>query len=215
MCDFTFYCTAFVCIFQGRQMVGKDHWALFSGVMNALFMWPLQKKRIRTWIYGGETETWWRTWIYSQMLALQKQRHLTCNLDHFLVPSIAPTKKEIKIYFYDSKRDILLESRWKNLCIEILGIKRQPHSYKAILAVWLVVNYKFLCYGPHESLLQVPKARFCYRAGACIDMYEMELSIKLVRLHSTRADFRFTDILKLEFILPSDLSSRPIVNENN
>lgn len=109
----------------------------------------------------------------------------------------------------------MLESTGKNLCIEILGTKSQPHSYEAILAVWLVVNYKFVCCGPHESLLQVPKARFCDRAGACIDMYEMELSIKLVRLHSTHADFCFTDILKLKFIWPSNLSSRPIVNENN
>lgn len=41
--------------------------------------------------------------------------------------------------------------------------------------MWLVVNYKFLCSGPHEKLLKVPKARFCEHAVSCIDMYEKEL----------------------------------------
>lgn len=66
---------------------------------------------------------------------LHKQIHLTCNLDYFLVPSIVPTKMDIKIYFYDSKHDILLENRGMNLFIEILGTKSQPFSYEAILAV--------------------------------------------------------------------------------
>lgn len=117
----------------------------------------------------------------SQMLArvtvfsfLHKQRYLTCNLDHFLVPSIAATKMEIKIYFYDSKHDILL-GRGKNLFIEISETEIQPPNYKAILAMWLVVNYKFLCSGPPELLLKVPKARFCEHAVSCIDMYEKEL----------------------------------------
>lgn len=105
------------------------------------------------------------------------------------------TKLEIKSQFYDSKHDILLESRGMNLFIEILETKSQPLSYEAIFAVWLVVNYKFLCCGPHGLLLQVSKAMFCDHSQACIDM-----SIKLARLHSTHADFCFTDILKLKFI---------------
>lgn len=118
--------------------------------------------------FWGETKTYWRTWICSQTLAhitvfsfLRKQRHLICNLDYFLFPSIAATndEKEIRIYVYDSKHDILLESREMNLFIEILGTKSQPLSYEAILAVWLVVNYRLLCNGP-QSLLQVPKASF-------------------------------------------------------
>lgn len=113
------------------------------------------------------------------------------------LPSIAATndKKEIRIYVCDSKHDILLESRGMNLFIEILETKSQPLSYEAIFAVWLVVNYKFLCCGPHGLLLQVSKAMFCDHSQACIDM-----SIKLARLHSTHADFCFTDILKLKFI---------------
>lgn len=134
--------------------------------------------------------------MFSQYsLFLQKQRHLTCKFDYFLVPSIAATKLEIKSYFYDSEHDILLESRGMNLFIEILETKSQPLSYEAIFAVWLVVNYKFLCCGPHGLLLQVSKAMFCDHSQACIDM-----SIKLARLHSTHADFCFTDILKLKFI---------------
>lgn len=99
---------------------------------------------------------------------LQKQRHLTCNLDYSLVPSIAATKMEIKIYFYDSKHD-----NGENLLIEISETEVQLLNY--ILAMKLAVNYKFLCSGPHENLLKVPKARFCEHAVSCIDMYEKEL----------------------------------------
>lgn len=52
---------------------------------------------------------------------------------------------EIKIYFYDSKHDIFM-SRGKNLFIEISETEIQPPNYKAILAMWLVVNYKFLAH---------------------------------------------------------------------
>lgn len=34
--------------------------------------------------------------------------------------------------------------------------------------MWLVVNYKFLCSGPHEKLLTVPKASFCEHALTCM-----------------------------------------------
>lgn len=95
-------------------------------------------------------------------------------LDYSLVHSIAATKMEIKIYVYDSKHDALL-GRGKNLLIEISETEVQLLNYKAILAMWLVVNYKFLCSGPHEKLLKVPKARFCEHAVSCVDMYEKEL----------------------------------------
>lgn len=107
---------------------------------------------------------------------LQKQTHPL--LDHFLVLCIAATFKEIEIYFYDSNYDILLDSRGMN-CSLIFWEQKVNHSTtKATLAVWLVVNYRFLCSGPHKSLLQVPKARFCEHAWSCIDIYEKELSIK-------------------------------------
>lgn len=64
---------------------------------------------------------------------LQKQTHPL--LDHFLVLCIAATIKEIEIYFYDSKYDILLDSRGMNVFIDILGTKSQPLNYEATLAV--------------------------------------------------------------------------------
>lgn len=129
----------------------------------------VKQKHVEDW--GFRSQTLARVTVFP---FLQKQRHLTCNLDYSLVPSIAATKMEIKIYFYDSKHDTLL-GRGKNLLIEISETEVQLLNYKAILAMWLVVNYKFLCSGPHEKLLKVPKARFCEHAVSCIDKYEKEL----------------------------------------
>lgn len=102
--------------------------------------------------------------------------------------------------------------------IEISETEIQPPNYKAILAMWLVVNYKFMCSGPPELLLKVPKARFCEHAVSCIDMYEKELRKNLEKnaiSHSTVADYSFIDILKPIFIWPSDLSCRHCVAEKN
>lgn len=131
----------------------------------------LFRKRIRTWIYGILR---WNKNILKNMDFVVKRLHISLCFHSYgnrdilhvtwiisFLPSIAATndKKEIRIYVCDSKHDILLESREMNLFIEILGTKSQPLSYEAILAVWLVVNYRLLCNGP-QSLLQVPKASF-------------------------------------------------------
>lgn len=93
MYNSTFYCTAFICILQGTQMVCPDYWILFSDVMNALFMWALQKTKSDMNLWNSEVKQKHieEHGFCSQTLAhitvflfLQKQRHLTCNLDYFL-----------------------------------------------------------------------------------------------------------------------------------
>lgn len=128
----------------------------------------VKQKHVEDW--GFRSQTLAQVTVFSQYsLFLQKQRHLTCNLDYFLVPSIAATKMEIKIYLYDSKHDTLM-GRGKNLLNEISETEVQLLNYKAILDMWLVVNYKFLCSGQHQKLLIVSKARFCEHAVSCIDI---------------------------------------------
>lgn len=74
-------------------MVCPDNWILFSDVMNALFMWALQKTKSDMNLWNSEVKQKHieERGFCSQTLAhitvflfLQKQRHLTCNLDYFL-----------------------------------------------------------------------------------------------------------------------------------
>jgi hypothetical protein len=139
---------------------------------------------------------------------LQKKMHP--HLENFLIPCLAASRKEIKIYFYDSKHDILLESRGIPLLVNIPGLKCKPLNFEAILAAWMVLNYKFLCSGPHESLLQAPKANFFKKAESCLKIYENELSFKNVGSQLTFADYDYIDIMKPKFVWPSNLSCRPV-----
>lgn len=96
------------------------------------------------------------------------QRHLTCNLDDFCVPSIATTKKEIMFIFTTAN----MISCWKveewTCSLKFWEHKKPTLNYDGILAVWLVVSYRLLCNGP-QSLLQVPKASFMLgHALACM-----------------------------------------------
>ncbi|XP_062576069.1 uncharacterized protein LOC134237946 [Saccostrea cucullata] len=143
---------------------------------------------------------------------LQKQRHP--NLDNFLIPCMAATRNELKIYFYDCKHDILLESRSINLLVEIPGSRCQV-NYEAVLAAWLVLNYKFLCSGPPESLLEAPKANFFSLASSSLEMYEKDLAFKNVVAMNTFADYDFIDITKPKFVWPSDLPCQPLDSESN
>lgn len=160
-------------------MVGTGHCIFFLDAMNGL-----SRKRSRTWIYGGETETEKRGFRI-QMIAqitvfsfLQKMTHPL--LDHFFVPCIAAFIKEIKIYFYDRKNDVHCWIVEECTCSLIfLEQKCQPLNYEATLAVLLVVNYRFLCCGLHKPLLKVLEVRFCEHAGSCIDLYKKKLSIKM------------------------------------
>lgn len=128
----------------------------------------LKKLDMNLWRWN-ETETCW-----SQTLAhaghcvfIPTQRHLTCNLDDFCVPSIATTKKEIMFIFTTAN----MISCWKVeewTCSLKFWEQKPTLNYDAILAVWLVVSYRLLCNGP-QSLLQVSKASFMQgHALACM-----------------------------------------------
>lgn len=112
------------------------------------------------------------------------QRHLTCNLDDFCVPSIATTKKEIMFIFTTAN----MISCWKVeewTCSLKFWEQKPTLNYDAILAVWLVVSYRLLCNGP-QSLLQVPKASF---------MQGQSLTNN-IRSHTSFDNYGYSDILK-------------------
>ena len=60
----------------------------------------------------------------------------------FLAPCIGISKKHVVFYFYDSEHDFLLESTCFDLQVPGLGIKKST-----VLAMWLTLNYKYLCSG--------------------------------------------------------------------
>lgn len=83
-------------------------------------------KGSRIWIYGSEIEICWRTLIwnldvcvdYCGVIFIEKGILYVI----WIILFFCFIKKEINIYFYDSKYDILFENREMNLFIEILGI---------------------------------------------------------------------------------------------
>ncbi|XP_048744818.2 uncharacterized protein LOC125657928 isoform X2 [Ostrea edulis] len=156
-----------------------------------------------------------RSQTLAQVIAfsfLQKASHPS--LENFLIPCMAATKKELKIYFYDCKYDILLESRGIPLLVEIPGSNSQPLNFEAIIAAWLVLNYKYLCSGPFDSLLKAPKANFFKHAEPCLEIYEKELLYQHVGEQTTILDYGFLDITKPKFVWPSNLSCKPVDSEN-
>lgn len=68
-----------------------------------------------------------------------------------------------------------------NLFIDFPGTKSSTTRLsEATVAVWLVVNYRFVCSGLHKPLLKVLEVRFCEHAGSCNDIYEKELILKSI-----------------------------------
>lgn len=100
---------------------------------------------------------------------MQQQRHPA--MKHFLIPSILASNKAVQFFFYDSKNDILLESRE----FEYLVGDPLVLNYQTVIAAWLVLNYKHLCSGPTKYILEGPKADFHKFAGPALDIYRSEL----------------------------------------
>ena len=71
---------------------------------------------------------------------LQKHKHQEYKT--FLAPCIGISKKHVVFYFYDSDHDFLLESSCFDLQVPGRGIKKST-----VLAMWLTLNYKYLCSG--------------------------------------------------------------------
>ncbi|XP_033748875.1 uncharacterized protein LOC117333606 [Pecten maximus] len=106
---------------------------------------------------------------------LQKQRH--SEDDHYLFPCIGVTGKDLVFFFYDSDNDVLLESSPIPLLVEDSGGEFRI-NFVAVLASWLVINYKYLCSGLTESMLSTDKkAGFFSHAGSMLDIYEYSLKL--------------------------------------
>ena len=71
---------------------------------------------------------------------LQRSKHPEYKT--FLAPCIGISKRHVVFYFYDSEHDYLLESTCFDLQVPGLGIKKST-----VLAMWLTLNYKYLCSG--------------------------------------------------------------------
>ena len=78
-----------------------------------------------------------QTIVYS---FLQRNKHPEYKT--FLAPCIGISKEQFVFYFYDSEHDFLLEST----CFDLHGGKGNI-QISTVLAVWLTLNYKYLCSG--------------------------------------------------------------------
>ncbi|XP_045191567.2 uncharacterized protein LOC128545868 [Mercenaria mercenaria] len=107
---------------------------------------------------------------------LQQQRHPA--MKHFLIPSILASCKGVQFFFYDSRNDILLESRPFEFFYP--DSEEKLLNYQAVIAIWLVLNYKYLCSGPTKSILDAPKANFPRFAGDALEIYKSQLRFRNV-----------------------------------
>ncbi|XP_069130531.1 uncharacterized protein [Argopecten irradians] len=109
---------------------------------------------------------------------LQKQRHPES--DNFLLPCIAVSAQDLVIYFYDSLHDVLLES-----CnIPLHGVFPSPATGSvnliAVVVIWLVVNYRYLCDGIVDEMKST-KAGFFSHAESKLGIYHRNLRFGDVR----------------------------------
>lgn len=97
---------------------------------------------------------------------LQQKRHP--DLENFLIPAVAVSKEQVAFCFYDSENDLLLQTPPIGLFDESKVYLRRA----TVLALWLVLNYKYLCCGVPEKLRR-PKysAEFFTQVGSQLDDY--------------------------------------------
>lgn len=115
--------------------------------------------------------------ITSQLIAqtivfsfAQKKKHP--EYKKFLFPTVGINRTKVIFHFYDSEHDILLKSRVFPI------FERKKLNYDAILAIWLVVNYKYLCSGSTKEIRnEAKKANFFQHSGSQLPIYNNELII--------------------------------------
>lgn len=143
----------------------------------------------------------------SQLLAkaivfsfIQKKRHP--EFDHFLIPCIGITRHQIIFIFYDSSNDLLLEGPRHDLVLVDGSV-----NYEAVIAVWLVMNYKFYCSGPTSSMLNAPKSNFYKHAKEQLELYENDLEFRNVSKVSEQFGKTSEKVRKLDavFVWPDDI----------
>ncbi|XP_048731284.2 uncharacterized protein LOC125648336 [Ostrea edulis] len=101
---------------------------------------------------------------------LQKQNHP--ERETFLAPCIGVRYSDLFVMFYDAEHDVLLES-----CRIPLAKAKEPNKFSvtAVIVSWMVVNYKFLCTGLTEEMINFYKAEFFEQAGSKLDVYKVKL----------------------------------------
>ncbi|XP_021362251.1 uncharacterized protein LOC110456051 isoform X2 [Mizuhopecten yessoensis] len=126
---------------------------------------------------------------------LQKQRHPESR--HFLFPCIGVANTGMVVYFYDSQKDVLLESSF----ISLVSVEGKVNT-QAILASWFVVNYKYLSSGIPHSKAPDEKAGFFSHVKEKLEIYEHNLKFGNVGISTSLED----DDSDLE-VEPSDFLS--------
>lgn len=105
---------------------------------------------------------------------LQKQTHP--ERTNFLTPCIAVGSSEMLVMFYDAEHDVLLESS-KIPLFELVEEMPKKVNLVAILVSWLVVNYKYLCSGLTEEMIDSYKAELFSHIKDKKDIYENKLAL--------------------------------------
>lgn len=114
---------------------------------------------------------------------LQKKQHP--DLNHFLIPCIGTSASQVIFYFYDSINDILLQSASMDLLDGSGSV-----NFDTIIALWLVLNYKYLGSGPSRQLLDGPKSGFFNHTHDVIDIYQDFLSFGDIPFSETPDTFK-------------------------
>lgn len=103
---------------------------------------------------------------------LQRQTHPERR--HFLTPSIGVRRKELFFMFYDAQHDVLLESSKIPLA---KAMQPDKFNWSAIILSWLVVNYRFLCTGLTDEMVNFHKADFFQQALPKLKVYKEKLYV--------------------------------------
>ncbi|XP_033754347.1 uncharacterized protein LOC117337465 isoform X2 [Pecten maximus] len=130
---------------------------------------------------------------------LQKKRHP--EYSHFLFPCIGVNSKDMVVYFYDSKNDVLLESSPISMYTISGGV-----NLLAIVVSWLVVNHKYLCDGLTEGLKKETSG-FFHQAEKVLPIYKNELQFGDVGISCPKPKHQFNfvddpsrDVLKKDWL---------------
>jgi hypothetical protein len=105
------------------------------------------------------------------------------NLKNCLIPGIGILKKEIIVCFYDPVNDVLLQSLPINL------IEENTVSIKAVLFLWLTLNYRLFCSGITDDMKPFT-ADFVKRLGNCVKIYvdEVTMPMHVTQVHVSEED---------------------------
>ena len=81
-------------------------------------------------------------------------------------------KKKIIVCFYDSVNDVLLQSLPINI------VEEKTVAVKAVLFLWLTLNYQFFCSGITDDMKSY-KADFIEKLGNSLDIYLDEVTMPI------------------------------------